>query len=119
MVLCLICGASVNLNETRALPANRQCLGILLSSLMIFDHADVNEMREVYALGGRRNKQLCKGHHAKAVSHMYLFTFVFFTSNYFFTMESAFRPISFSMKWKNVVDCLAIGIQMRTVESLM
>ncbi|RCN52333.1 hypothetical protein ANCCAN_01375 [Ancylostoma caninum] len=66
MVLCLICGASVNSNETRALPANRQCLGILLSSLMIFDHADVNEMRDVYALGGKRNKQLCKGHHAKA-----------------------------------------------------
>ncbi|KAL6740358.1 hypothetical protein Aduo_013720 [Ancylostoma duodenale] len=33
---------------------------------MIFDQADVNEMRDVYALGGKRNKQLCKGHHAKA-----------------------------------------------------
>ncbi|EYB82535.1 hypothetical protein Y032_0357g3373 [Ancylostoma ceylanicum] len=33
---------------------------------MIFDQADLNEMRNVYDIGGKRNKQLCKCHHAKA-----------------------------------------------------
>ncbi|KAK6749101.1 hypothetical protein RB195_001604 [Necator americanus] len=62
----MICNAQVTYKSTRALSANRQCLGILLSSLMLFEYADVKQMREAYAECGKQNKRLCEGHHARA-----------------------------------------------------